>query len=137
MSRASHEPTFKSLIAKYPLQFTIPETMEPELVLRGPMPSMQNDHRVSTRFRCNGHSIVECLESPKALKTEHFVGRAIIRNVSRSGISFLMNQQFYPEQVLRVYLPIAIAKVKVKRCRFVGNDCFDIGAKILEYTEES
>lgn len=133
MLRTNSEPTFAELLEKHPLLFRIPDEMEPELDRKGPLPQWEGAIKVAPRFRCYSPVIVECLYVAPVMNLWQQTSRCILRDISQSGMSFLSKQQYYPDQILKLILPIAIAKVRVARCRFVDSDCYEIGVRTMEY----
>ena len=133
MLRSNNEPSFSQLINDYPLTIAIPPQIQLELRERGPMPTRKDDVRVAPRFRCKGPAILEWVESPAALQRQFPTSQVVIRNLSRTGFSALMDRELYPEQVVRAYLSIATATARVVRARRLGSRCYDIGFRIKTY----
>lgn len=133
MPRSSNEPSFDQLIQEHPLTLTIPPQTQLELLERGPVPSRKDEVRVAPRFRCRGQAILEWVQSPIALPRPIPTSQVVVRNLSRRGFSALLDRELFPEQVVRVYLPIATATARVVRARRLGNRCYDIGFRIMTY----
>lgn len=133
MPRSSNEPSFDQLIQEHPLTLTIPSQTQLELLERGPVPSRKDEVRVAPRFRCSGQAILEWVQSPIALPRLIPTSQVVVRNLSRRGFSALLNRELFPEQVFRVYLPIATATARVVRARRLGSRCYDIGFRIMTY----
>ncbi len=133
MFRTTIEPTFEELLAQHPQRFSIPEHFASELETRGELPRWEGVPRVAPRYRCAGLSVVECLDSPPVLAILQPTLRSIVKDISRSGMSFLNGCQYYPEQKLKISLPIATAIVRVTRCKHLGENCFETGVKTMEY----
>lgn len=133
MLRSNDVPSFNQLILDYPPTIAIPPQIQLELRERGPMPSRNDDVRVAPRFRCKGPAILEWLESPIALPRQFPTSQVIVRNLSRTGFSALIDRELYPEQLVRVYLSIATATARVIRARRLGGRCYDIGFRIMAY----
>jgi hypothetical protein len=133
MSSEADELRFDQQLKQYPLKFVVPEFITQELKKRGVMPSPQSETRGAARFYCSGHVIVKCDEPMKVLGIHPPTARGIVRNVSKSGMSFLSAYQFYPCQKLTLCLPISEAVVEVVRCSQVGKGCFDIGVRVVRY----
>ena len=55
-----------------------------------------------------------------------------VTNISRSGACFLHHTQFYPDD--RVVLDFGSLRriYEVARCRRLANECFEIGAQVLD-----
>jgi hypothetical protein len=124
---------FESLLKQYPLSFVVPEAIAQELTKRGAMLHTQHESRVAARFQCSGAVIITCLDSPIALEPKQSTVRGIVRNISRSGMSVLAGQQYFPSQRLTLSLPISEAVVRVMRCNQVSRGCFDIGVRVDQY----
>ena len=135
MLRTDPEPTFAELLEKYPQVFRIPEELTVELTQKGELPNWEGPNRVATRFRCCSPVVVTCHESPAPLAMHQPTSRCLLRDISQSGMSFLAGEQYYPEQVLKIVLPIARSTVRVVRCRYIDQDCFEIGVRTMEYVQ--
>lgn len=133
MLRPAVEPTFEELLDQHPQLFAVPDHLLPELETRGELPRWEGAPRVAPRFRCSGLSVVECLDTPQVLAVWQPTLRSLVKDVSRSGMSFLNGCQYYPDQKLKISLPIATAIVRVARCKFLGQTCFETGVKTIEY----
>jgi hypothetical protein len=130
---ATNEPNFNELIQLYPLTVAIPPKVHLELRERGPIPTCDDDLRVSTRFRCKGPAILEWNESPIGLPLPFPTTQVIVRNLSRTGFSVLADRQWFPEQIATIYLQKAIVTAKVMRARRLGSRCYDIGFRIVAF----
>ena len=133
MFSEADELRFDQQLKQYPLKFVVPGFIAQELKKRGVMPSFQNETRSAARFYCSGYVIVKCEEPMRVLGIQQPTARGIVRNVSKSGMSFLSAYQFYPCQKLTLNLPISEAEVQVVRCNQVGKGCFDIGVRVIRY----
>ena len=129
------EQTFDQLMADYPLTIIVPPKIHLDLQKRGSISTCQDDVRVAPRFRCKGQAILEWVESPSGLQLQFPTTQGIVRNLSRTGFSVLADRQWFPEQMARIYLPIAIVKAKVVRARRLGSRCYDIGLRIVHYQQ--
>ena len=133
MPRSSDDLSFDQLIRQHPLTLVIPPQIQLELRERGPMSTRIDDIRVASRFRCRGPAILECVESPIALPRPFPTSQVIVRNLSRTGFSVLMDRELFPEQIVRAFLSIATATAIVARARRLGSRCYDIGFRIKTY----
>ena len=133
MLRSSDDPSFDQLIHEHPLTVTIPPQVQLELRERGPMSARSDDIRVVPRFRCRGPAILEWVESLSAMPRPFPASQVVVRNLSRTGFSVLMDRELFPEQMVRVYLSIATATATVVRARRLGSRCYDIGFRIKTY----
>ena len=133
MLGTKNEPNFSELINEHPLSLAIPPQVQLELRQRGPISTCDKDVRVAPRFRCKGPAILEWIESPSGLPLQFPTTQVIVRNLSRTGFSVLADRQWYPEQIVKIYLPTAITTAKVVRARRLGSRCYDIGFRILTF----
>ena len=129
-----NDQNFHELIQENPLKIAIPPQIQLELRERGPMSTRDDDVRVATRFRCKGPAVLEWVESPSGLPLVFATSQGIVRNLSRTGFSVLADRQWFPEQIARIYMPIAIIQAKVIRARRLGGRCYDIGFRILSFS---
>jgi hypothetical protein len=135
MHGSNYEQTFIQLIQDYPMTVLVPRNVHLELERRGADQAHYEDVRMAPRFRCMGMGVIEWVESPVALPIKFPTTQAIVQNVSRTGFSVLVDRQWYPEQVARVFLPIAIATVRIVRTRRLGMRCYDMGLRVLNYQQ--
>ena len=133
MTRSSNEPSFDQLIQEHPLTLTIPPQTQLELHERGPVPSRKYEVRVAPRFRCRGQAVLAWVQSPIALPRPIPTSQVVVRNLSCRGFSVLLDRELFPEQVVRVYLPVATATARVVRARRLGSRCYEIGFRIMTY----
>ncbi len=133
MLRTSDEPNYIELIEEHPLKLAIPPQIQLELRQRGPISTCDEDVRVAPRFRCNGPAVLEWLESPCGLPIAFPTTQVLVRNLSRTGFSVLADRQWYPEQLVKIYLPIAIITAKIIRARRLGSRCYDLGCRVLTF----
>jgi hypothetical protein len=136
MLRPDYERTFKQLISEYAPSILLPRSVHLDLNRRGMEQAQFDEVRFSPRFRCMGTTVIEWLESPIGMPLQFPTTQGVVRNVSRTGFSVLMDRQWFPEQVARLYFPIAIAKVRVIRARKLGLRCYDIGVNVFEYQQD-
>ncbi len=127
------ESTFAELLERHPQLFHLPEELTEELVEKGELPRWTGSKRVAPRFRCCSPVIVECQYAPAVLGVWQPTARCILRDISQSGMSILGGHQFYPDQILKIYLPVATATVRVARCRYIDEDCYETGVRTTEY----
>jgi hypothetical protein len=127
------EQSFEQLIIDCPFSIVIPPQVQLELSLRGVTNPVQEDVRIAPRFRCRGQAVLEWVESPVALPLQFPTTQAIVKNVSRTGFSVIADRQWYPEQIARLYLPVATVTSRVVRARRLGSRCYDIGLRICHY----
>jgi hypothetical protein len=57
-------------------------------------------------------------------------GGILIRDVSRRGLQFLFDQQLFPGEQLRIWLPETELKGEVIRCRRLGPRYYEIGVRL-------
>ncbi len=133
MFGTKNEPNFSELITAHPLSLAIPPQVQLELRQRGPISTCDEDVRVAPRFRCKGPAVLEWIESPSGLPLQFPTTQVIVRNLSRTGFSVLADRQWFPEQMVKIYLPSAVVLAKVVRARRLGSRCYDIGFRIVNY----
>jgi len=126
-------PFHSKLIGDYSQTIVLPPSIQSELSERGIVGTCDEEVRVVSRFRCNGPIVLEWIESPPGLPLRFPTTLAIIRNVSRTGFSVLVDRQWFPEQLALLHLPIATATAKVVRARRLGSRCYDIGFRMVLY----
>jgi hypothetical protein len=133
VSTGSTKTKFQSLLNQYQLEFPIPAGVLSDLAARELRNKIDLDARVAPRFPCNGAVIVQCTRSAPPLGNLPPTHRAVVRNLSRTGLSFLSNRQFYPGQEVQLFLPTATATARIVRCRVMERGCFDVGVRFTGY----
>lgn len=134
MLGSTTELTFEERLLGCPMTILVPPKVQLELQQRGAITTCNNDVRVAPRFRCRGPAVLEWVSSPNGLSLTFPTTQAIVRNLSKTGFSVLADRQWFPEQICKLYLPVAIVLAKVVRARRIGSRCFDIGLKIVQFT---
>lgn len=56
----------------------------------------------------------------------------IVKDLSRTGIAILYHQQIFPEDVFRVFFLGRVVTCVAVRCRKLGPQCYETGARVFE-----
>ena len=56
---------------------------------------------------------------------------AIVKDVSRTGVGVFYHRQLFPQELIEVSFNQRVLTAIVVRCRFVVEDCFEVGGKVL------
>lgn len=118
-----------------PLKYELALPAEPEdyFGASGAVPSIPEDQRryVRTQLR-----VVAALQYRRSLakldrKSEWY--KIVMRDISRSGVSFLHSQQVYPTEQLMLVMPDCKPRcIEVTRCRRIDTLCYEVGANFIQ-----
>src|SRR5687768_13404686 len=90
----------------------------------------QFDQRQSPRIPLLLQAAAEVSSTFPAFPRGDIRGRAIICDASLRGMRFLFDQQLWPGERVRLYLPDAQFTGEVARARRLQSHCFEIGARL-------
>ena len=118
-------------------QIQLPEEMSGFFQESGPMSSMQGDERRAARMRvrtrCLALSEVRLHAFPRPALPEGIY----TTDISRHGVGFLSNHQYFPEEIVRLLLPAFWLTARVVRARRLGPKCFQVGARLVQRHDPS
>ncbi len=126
-----------SLIQGVPCQIELPEELQSFFEESGPMSVCENDRRrgVRTRVRTRGILIptrwlpsMPRTTAPIAIYTKDF---------SKTGFGFLSDRQFFPGEEVRILLATFWMDIAVRRCRRLGECCYESGGSLLQQHDPS
>jgi hypothetical protein len=59
--------------------------------------------------------------------------RVLVKDVSKCGIGLLVHEQLWPEERVTVAFMGRRAVATIVRCRRLGKDCYECGAKLISF----
>ena len=122
---------FAQLIDAAPLRL---ETPPERTVPRGtaaatPFPFEQ---RQSPRIEHRRRGAMQVADPIPAIRRTATPDGILVRDVSRRGMRFLFDQQLFPGEKLRIWLPEAELRGDVMRCRRLGPRCYEVGVRLAD-----
>jgi len=89
------------------------------------------EQRRATRLNIRCEAAM-CIESSPAnvLRTERN-STVLVKDISKRGINVLTHEQLWPEEILYIRFQCRQIRVRVVRCRCLGESCWEVGAKIF------
>lgn len=126
--------SFEERLKDVPADFVLPPRVREGLERKGLGIAIRDESREFPRFRTNGPAIFCWEKSPPAFSEPHPTRQVIVRDLSRTGVCILASTQWFPEEVGKLQFAIGDMTVKVMRIRRLGPRCYEIGARILEYS---
>lgn len=130
MLEGDYQQSLNRLLEHIPCQVVLPPDWE-DVLARERRDEFQ--HRAERRFMRRSfemHVILEVWQSLPTISREHQFGCVLARDLSRSGISFLHTQQFFPNERVLLWLPIGKTEARVARCVKRGPRCYETGCRI-------
>ena len=118
-----------------PLKFSLklPSEMEEYFGTSGIVPTVPDEQRRYARTHLRVTAALQYRRSLPALVRESEWFKVVMRDISRSGISFMHSEQVYPTEQLMLVLPDCKPRcIEVMRCRRVEDSCFEIGANFIQ-----
>ncbi len=122
MLDVNHVP---ELLNAVPRQLELPPPLRTFLKKRGPMMPVANDLRRFPRFFYPASALLSSEQTLPALPRT--IGRSVVltKDLSRTGIALLHTDQFYPGEVLKLWLPCGEKQLLVVRCKQTAECCFE------------
>jgi len=120
------------LIQALPQRIELPPELEGFLEEGGLQPSYNNDIRRSARNRVRTHGLLLLQKTYPALDRQPQLMTIYTMDFSKTGLGFLTPEQFYPGEVVQVYLATFWVRVTIRRCLRLGRNCFTNGVTLLD-----
>jgi hypothetical protein len=113
------------LLAAIPGQLEVAPGLQDYLAKRGPLAPVANDLRRFPRFFYPASALMSSEQTLPALPRD--IGRSVVltKDLSRTGIALLHTEQFYPGEVLKLWLPCGEKQLIVVRCKQQAESCFE------------
>jgi hypothetical protein len=120
----------KDILAKIPDTIEIPAHLE----CTGAQGSlcMPHDRRRFARRRMGGTILCQITSPLPAVTRSAAPSKVLTVDISRSGISFLADKQFYPEEEVLLWTLIGRIPCRVARCLKHNDRCYEVGAEICK-----
>ena len=95
-------------------------------------PCVPNDRRRFARRRMGGSILCQITGPLPAFPQSGRTHKVITLDISRSGISYLADQQQFPEEEVLLWTLIGRIPCKVARCLKHNDRCYEIGVEICK-----
>lgn len=119
------------LIMRLPCRVEMPPDYGDFFDFVGPMPPQFEDNRRVPRFYCRTFAALTTRQTLPALSRDECTDRICLKDVSRSGVSFLHCRQLFPGERLELVVLDGIRReLTVTRCRKIQDRCYEIGASL-------
>jgi hypothetical protein len=118
-----------------PLKFSLelPDPVDEYFGAAGVVPSVPEDQRRYVRTHLRVVAALQYRRSLPSLIRQSEWHKIVMRDISRSGVSFLHAEQVYPTEQLMLVMPDCKPRsIEVMRCRRVGNACYEVGANFIQ-----
>ncbi len=123
-----------------PLKFELqlPERPEEYFAATGNIPSIPDDQRRYGRTNIRIAAALQYRRSIPSLMRKSEWHKIVMRDISRSGVSFLHSEQVYPTEQLMLIMPDGKPRsIEVMRCRRLSNQCYEVGANFIQKLRSS
>lgn len=98
----------------------------------GPAPGAFDDRRQFPRLNLRGVAALRYRQTLPSLPRPAGWHRVYTKDICRGGLGFLHGEQLFPRERMTILLPDASSRaIEVVRCRRVGPDCYEIGARFV------
>ncbi len=137
MLDSDYQQHLGSLIASLDDAIELPLEMEGFFNESGPVASCANERRKSGRTRVRTTAIVVPQVWLPAFPRSPMPQLAYTKDFSKTGFGFIVHNQFYPGEVIRVLLATFWMEVRIRRCRRLGAHCFESGGELIRTRQPS
>ena len=137
MLARDYQQRLAELIQTLPNQIRLPEELGTFFDEQGPLPTIDNDRRRSIRTRVRAYGVLMPEKTLPAIPRVPSPQLIFTKDFSKCGVGILGHNQFYPGEQVRVILAKFWLQLQVRRCRRLGEDCYEIGASLLAIRDES
>lgn len=129
MSSVAHD--VYDMIMRLPCRVEMPLDYGAFFELTGPLPPHLEDGRRVPRFYSRTFAAMTTRQTLPTLPREVATERICLKDVSRSGVSFLHSQQLFPGERLELVVFDGVRReITVTRCRKIQDRCFEVGATL-------
>jgi hypothetical protein len=141
LDRDDHERNVAQWIHSLPCCVKLPLRLQEDFEKTGAASPVPEDVRSGCRVYCRGKEYRAALEYRQSLPSLPREARwygVYTTDLSRLGCGFLHSELLYPGERLRLILLTGIERmIEVARCRRIGEECFEVGARFIQTTISS
>jgi hypothetical protein len=126
------EMAFRAAVAGLTCRIKLSPSEAADLKRQGPLPCTDGDRRRFVRFACGARGILDCEPTLPAISRECRRHLVLVKNISRSGICFLHEEQMLPCERCQLWVEGGFRRfVEVSRCRRLRDGCYEVGARFV------
>ncbi|QDV60985.1 PilZ domain-containing protein [Crateriforma conspicua] len=130
MLESDYLARFRQLTRSVSWGIELPSSWKNYFQEKGPSPSYPGDGRMHPRIRLRTHGVVFFDNPlPSVPRSSRPMG-VYTKDFSRQGCGFLINEQLFPEEEIRLVLPSFWTRLTVVRARRITSHCYEIGATL-------
>ncbi len=74
--------------------------------------------------------------SPPSIQRSERAMIVLVKDISRSGISFLAHEQLWPEETIALQFLGRHIRARIVRCRRLDSACWECGAEITHFENQ-
>ena len=120
-------------IDSLPCEIELPESWQDFFAQKGQLPTYPCERRRFPRFCLRTSAAMRLLQNIPELNRSGDWYKVLVKDVSRSGFSFLHSEQLFPLERLELVIDESHHYFGVVRqCRKVGPNCYIIGARYCD-----
>jgi hypothetical protein len=137
MLEEDYRSTLNQLLEKLECHVQVPDKWDDFYDRRGPMPATSEDRRRFARLHCPGRAVLQMETTLPAIERGQQVHCVLTKDISRGGLSFLHTEQLFPEERIKLWLPIGKHDALIVRCQRRNENCYEIGAVFTSLGHDS
>jgi hypothetical protein len=124
-----------SLMAALPQRIELPPGQEGFFEESGPHQPYQSDPRGGVRNRIRTRGLLLLESWYPAFDRHPQLMLIYTADFSKTGFGLMAPEQFYPGEVVRVFLATFWMRVTIRRCRRLSKNCYNSGGTLLNRHE--
>lgn len=128
MLESDHHVKLAQVLAALECRVRLPPDWDDFFDRRGANAVKHDDRRQFTRSHYPMNALLQIERALPCIPRERRLYRVYTKDLSRSGISFLHEEQLYPCERLRLWFSSSLLNCTVVRCRRHNERCYEIGA---------
>ncbi len=118
------------IMSSLPQRILLPPDCEDFFSQTGPTAPYPNDMRSASRTRVRTHGVLLPESWLPAFPRDPEPIAIYTADFSKTGFGFVAAEQFYPCEEVRILLATFWMRVKIRRCRRMGDACYAIGGTL-------
>lgn len=126
------DAAFRDAVRDLPCGVQLSRVLVEELNRTGASSTTENDRRRFVRFYCRVRGVLYYRQTLPAVEREERPFLVLVKNISRSGVGLLHEQQLFPHERFTLWMEGAQPReIEVARCRRLQPRCFEVGARFV------
>ncbi|XZE18879.1 PilZ domain-containing protein [Pirellulaceae bacterium SH449] len=109
----------------------LPNRLADFFSVRGDSQSSDHEERKHIRMRARTRCVGYVESSLPAMNRQRGEIPIYTADFSKGGCGFLSSIQLFPTEIIRLVLPTFWLKIKIVRCRKLGENCYESGGEII------